>query len=313
MAGPSYDTEALIANIKRRCAVPNSQLTYLPQDFTDLANDELQGHVVPLMMSAREEFFLDFVDVALTGNELEIPDNAAGQKLRTVAFVQQSSPLVLINLPRLDLDVVAGVGYSNYASLAGFYVEGNKLKLYPSNSVPQNTVIRLYYYKRTLPLAAPSTYGEVISVNPNTNTIQLSFVPNDWDTGTVLNSVAANSPFSVTNEAITIASVSSPSIIVDDVTGVNVGDFISEQGYSAIPQILVEAHPFLAQLTAVKILEGLGDREGMKAANAMADKLKQYLMVFISQRVDGSVKKVVNPNGGLRVTGGLYRNGFGRF
>ncbi len=311
MAGPSYDTEALISNIKRRCAVPTSQLTYLPQAFTDLATDEMQGVCVPVIMSAREEFFLDFVDVAVSGSEIEIPVQAAGDKLRTVAIVSQASPLVLVNLPRLNLDVVAGVGFTNYVTLAGFYVQGNKLMLYPTNSVPQNTTIRLYFYRRTLALAAPSTYGQVVAIDSGTSTIQLSFLPSSWAAGTVLNSISNISPFRATNEEITIVSTSSPSIIVDTVEGVAVGDYISLQGYSAIPQILIEGHAWLAQRTAIKVLEGLGATEKMKTASAMADVLQSNLMTYISQRVDGSVKKIVNPNGGLRNLGG--RRGFGRW
>lgn len=313
MAQPQYATEQLIENIQRRCAVPTSQLTYTEADFTDLASDELQGTVVPLIMSTREEYFLDYVDVNTDGFEVEIPEPAIGEKLRTVAFVQQSSPLVLINLPRIDLDVVAGVGYCNYAAIAGFYVQDQKLILYPSNSVPQNTLIRLYYYRRTLVLAEPSEYGQITSIDSNTNTITLSAVPNDWDSGTFLNAVASYSPFKITNSQIEVSAVSSPSIVVDTTEGLSVGDYLSEKGYSAIPQIPIEAHAYLAQLTAVKCLEGLGDRAGMKAAQEKANMLEKALLVMISQRVDGSTKKIINPNGGFRISAGLWRRGYGRF
>jgi hypothetical protein len=313
MAAPQYATEELIENIKRRCAVPTSQLTYSDADFTLLASDELQGQVVPLLMSTREEYFVEFVDIPIEGNELDIPSDAIGEKLRSVCFVQQSSPLWLINIPRIDLDVVAGVGFANYATLAGFYVQGNKLILYPSNSVPQSTLIRLYYYKRTLVLADPSNYGQVRSIDTGTNTVVLTFVPTTWTTGTVLNSVASASPFKITNSSMTIVGASSPSIILDNVTDLSVGDYISEEGFSAIPQVPVEAHAWLAQLTAVKCLEGLGDHSGMQAAQEKANMLEKAMLVMVSQRVDGSVKKIMAPNGGLRTNAGIWRRGFGRF
>jgi hypothetical protein len=110
---PQYDTEQLIANIKRRCLVPTSQLTYQPEDFVDLANDELQGEVVPLLMSTREEYFVTFVDIPCPSDRtITIPKETTASKVRSVCYVQQSSPLVLINLPRIDLDVVAGVGFN---------------------------------------------------------------------------------------------------------------------------------------------------------------------------------------------------------
>lgn len=315
MAEPQYSVEDLIENIKRRCSVPASQLTYTPEDFTLLASDEMQDEVVPLIMSAREEYFVDFVDVATPADRaLDIPDYVVGQKLRSVCYVQQSSPLVLVNIPRIDLDVVAGVGFSNFATLAGFYIQGNQLILYPPNSVPVNTTIRLYFYRRTLVLAAPAAYGRIISVDSMTNTLVLDNVPSEWASGTPVNSVSSFSPFGVTSaDGVTVSVVSSPSVILSDVTGIEAGDYLSGLGFSAIPQIPIESHGYLAQLTAAKALEGLGDRSGMEAALAKAKVLRQSLLVMVSQRVDGSVKKIVNPNGGMRINCGLWRRGYGRF
>ena len=133
---PQYNTDELIANIKRRCSVPTSQLTYTNADFVALGNDELQGEIVPLLMSTREEYFVkeyDFVSTA--GGVIDIPSDAVGAKLRSVCFVQSSSPLVLLSLPRIDLDVVAGLGSFNVATLYGYYVQGNELNLYPPSSL----------------------------------------------------------------------------------------------------------------------------------------------------------------------------------
>lgn len=314
MATPQYSTEQLIENIKRRCSVPTSQLTFTEEDFALMANDELQGEVAPLIMSTREEYFVDYVDVvAPADGVIPFPEETIGNKIRSVCYVQAGSPLVLINLPRISLDVVAGVGVSNYNNaLAGFFLQGNDLVLYPNTSVPVNTTIRIYYYKRTLVLAAPSQYGRVISVDPNTNTVVLSFVPSEWEVGDKLNSVGSKPPFAVTNASVEITTLSAPSVILDSVEGIEVGDYISDLGYSAIPQVPIEAHSYLAQLTAAKCLESLGDTQGMQSALAKADKLKTALMVMISQRVDGSVKKIVNPNGGLRLSSGLGRFGRGR-
>jgi len=309
---PQYATEQLIENIKRRCSVPTSQLTYTNEDFVALANDELQGEVVPLIMSTREEYFVEEYDVAAPADGvIEIPSTAVGAKLRSVCLKQPGSPLVLINLPRIDLDVIAGVGFYNFNTLAGFFVQKNNIILYPNTSVPQNTTIRLYFYRRTLVLTDDENYGQVVSVDENTNTVVLSFVPYDWEAGTEVNAVSSVPNFETTSSLATIQSVSSPSIILDSVEGLEVGDYIAPYGYSAIPQVPVEAHAYLAQLTAVKCLEGLGDRDGMQAAQAKADKLKDNLLVMISQRVDGSVKKIMQPDGGFRLQNGIRRRWFG--
>lgn len=309
---PQFSTEQLIQMIKRACSVPTSQLTYTDADWTLMATDMLQTMVVPLIMSTREEYFVTFEDVQSPADGfIPFPETAVGSKLRNVCYISQTNPLILINLPRVDLDVVAGVGFYTLGTLAGFYVQGEYIVLYPNTSVPTNTPIRLYYYRRCLALAAPTKYGQVLSVDTGTNTVVLDFVPFTWAAGTELNSVGSQPNFSVTNALATIVSVSSPSIILDDVTGIEVGDYVSELGYSAVPQIPVEAMNYLAQLVAVIALEGLGDRDGMAAAEKVAEKFKENLLIMISQRVDGSVKKVINPSGGLRIGSGSWRRNWG--
>ncbi len=305
---PQYATEQLIQLVKLACAVPTSQLTYTDEDFVNLASRCLQTIVVPLIMSTREEYFVTFEDtISPADGVIPFPENAVGSKLRNVCYISQQNPLVLVNLPRIDLDVVAGVGFFNTVVLAGFYIQGENIVLYPNTSVPTNTPIRLYFYRRCLELIDQYNYGQVSAIDTMTNTITLDNVPLDWEVGTELNSVNSQPNFDVTNSSLTITNVSSPSIIVDDVTDISVGDYISMAGYSAIPQIPIEAMNYLAQCVAVVALEGLGDREGMKAASDVAQQMKESLLVMISQRVDGSVKKVINPSGGLRLGGGFRR------
>lgn len=311
MALPQYNTEELIKSIKRRCTVPTSQLTYEDEDFAALATDEMQDVVIPLIMSTKSEYFLDFEDYSTDNTGvITLPSAAVGEKVRSVCFKQQDNPLILNNVPRIDLDVIAGIGPINYNFLTGFYIQDNKLMLYPNTSVPTGTSVRVYYFKRTMVLAAPTAYAQISSID----TLNLSFVvdsvPSGWTAGTRINAVSSTPSFKTTNELMIISSVSSPTIFVDNVTDLSVGDYVSLEGYSAVPQIPLEAHAFLAQLTAVKCLEGIADRPGMEVAQAKANQLAENMMVFFTNRVDGSVKKVVNPNGGIRYGSGL---GGGKF
>lgn len=310
---PQYTTTQLIANIKRRCTVPTSQLTFTPEDFCELANDALQDEIVPLLMSTREEYFVEFEDIPTPDTrQFPMPKNTTANKVRTVSYMQQSSPLVLINLPRIDLDVVAGYGFINYNTLAGFYLQDDNICLYPDTSVPTGTVIRVYFFRRTLNLATPGTFGRVTDIDTGAKTLTLDNTPFTWVVGDKLNSVSSLPPrFKTTNAEMTIVNISNPTVEVDTVEGVEIGDYVSYMGYSAIPQVFIEAHAYLAQLTAAKCLESLGDSEGMQVALNRAETMKTGLLTLTSQRVDGSVKKVMAASGGLRLGSGLGRWGRG--
>lgn len=312
MALPQFDTQALIDDIKLRCTVPTSQLTYTNARFTSLANNYLKGKVVPLIMRTREEYFVDHYNTTMPADGIiPFPGFTVGIKLRSVCYVQAGSPLILINLPRIDLDVVAGTGWNNYTAIAGFYIEGNNLCLYPNPSIPVNTPIRIFFYKRTLALATPGTYGQITAIDTLTNTITMTRVPSTWGTGTQVNSISQSPNFDITSTLATVVSASTPTLTLDSVEGMGVGDYVSLYGFSAIPQIPVEAMGYLAQVTAAKVLKSLGDHDGGKDADKEAQDLEESLLVMISQRVDGSVKKIIPPQGGLRLGAGLGRWGRG--
>lgn len=319
MALPQYNVANLIANIKIRCAVPSSQLTFEDTDWAEMASNTLQDEVVPLVMSTREEFFVTYEDVVLPATGIvPIPSEAVGAKLRSVCWLQQSNPLQLFNLPRLDLDVVAGiannamtVGTTVPGAFGGFFLQDNSIHIWPSTGIVGGNILRLYYFRRALQLADPRSYSTVLSVTDNT--IVLERAPASFEVGSIVNTVSSLPNFAITNSGATITAVSSPTIEVDDATGIEVGDYISLQGYSAVPQIPVEAHAYLAQLTAVFALESLNDEAGANKASEKAMKLRTNLLTMISSRVDGSPKKIVAGNGGIKAAsmfGGALGRGY---
>lgn len=318
-----YSNEALIANIKRRCLVPTSQITFENESFVLLANDQLQGQVVTDIMSTREQYFLTDIDVTPdVDGIITIPADAIGVKLRSVNVIQPgTNNNFMYSLPCLDLDVVSGYTtgsgtFGNFGTIGGYggyYIEGNDIHLYPNNLLNNSSQqIRLYYFKRSLVLAAPADYGKIISIDYDNNSVVLNNVPLDWTTGTEINIVSASPPgFKAVTPFDTIVSVSSPTVNLTDVSKASVGDYVSIYGYSAIPQIPVEAHAYLAQLTAAKCLESLGDRDGMQAALSTAETLLKGIMIVTQPRVDGSPKKIINPNGGIAAASGLGQWGRG--
>ena len=72
-------------------------------------------------------------------------------------------------------------------------------------------------------------------------------------------------------------------------------------------------HPLLAQLTAVHILEALGDSEGLANAQRRLDKMNKSVMELVDDRVELAPKKIRPRNGVLNeARAGSYRRRRGR-
>jgi hypothetical protein len=84
-------------------------------------------------------------------------------------------------------------------------------------------------------------------------------------------------------------------------TGFVVGDYICEQNECIIPQIPSDLHNLLAERTCVRILEALGDTEGVKTQNTKIIDLEQRQAVLIDNRVEGAPRKIFNRHSLLRL------------
>jgi hypothetical protein len=87
-----------------------------------------------------------------------------------------------------------------------------------------------------------------------------------------------------------------------------VGDYICAQYECIVPQVPTDLHNLLAERTCARILESLGDKEGLQAANTKIAALENKQSTILDNRVEGAPLKVLNRSGLLRAS----RNGYGR-
>lgn len=292
-----YTTDALIASVRRRASVPDSQQLFDDDDLVLLLSDELQSVLVPKIMTVNEEYFVTYSDTTTVANQesYDIPSRAVATKLREVAYIG-SDGISFSNIPRIGVDQISNYIVS-YQTPGGFYPRGNQIILYPAPTAA--TTLRMWYFDRPFTLTTVVNSGRITSINTGTNEIVLDNVPATWTVGTALSIVKGKPGFDTRFHETDIVALSSPTIELDSVENLEVGDYVSEQGYSCIAQIPYEAHHVLAQAGAVKVLEALGDREGMKIAQAKYDQLEAYMINIITPRVDGEPRKVNNINKGI--------------
>ena len=73
---------------------------------------------------------------------------------------------------------------------------------------------------------------------------------------------------------------------------------------AAIPQIPSDLHPMLVQRVVRRVMEALGDTEGLNNATQKMMEFEKKTMGIVDNRVEDSTKKVVNRHAILRR--GLY-------
>lgn len=289
-----YSNTELIKSVKRRAMIPTNQSTFLPVDILALADDELKDTILPMIMGLQADFFVDYEDFTMEQDVkvYPIPSDAIGMKLKDVVYVDSSGNET--NLPMLSDEQVTGYQWE-YSTVTGFHIRDNNVVLYP-NSNPGMT-LRMYYYRRPNKLVENAKGGQVTGVNLETKEITISNVPSSWTAGTAVCCVAGKPGFRLRFASQEIVALSSPTIQLEDVSDIEVGDWICLEGETTIAQVPVEAHPVLAQAAAIKCLEALGDRAGMKVAQEKYDRVRENFINMVAPRVDNEPKKIVNNNG----------------
>ena len=79
-----------------------------------------------------------------------------------------------------------------------------------------------------------------------------------------------------------------------------VGDYICSQYSCIIPQIPTDLHILLAERTAARVMQALGDRDGLQESQKKIMDYEARQSVLIDSRVEGSPQKVFNRHSLLR-------------
>lgn len=300
-----YDTQALIAQTKRIESIPTNQSTFEDEDFVMLLDGELTNTIVPLIQRTNEEYFVVSRDVVVTPqtSEISIPPEATGLRLRDVLHVGSDGSFSKV--PRLTTEQIGGGSYyGGYHGLNGFYLQNNKVMLYPANTA--HGTIRLLFFRRPAHLCEVSEAGQVLSIDTLANTVTLDNAPSGWTTGTKLDVLSGDVPFVYVDEDVSIVNKAGFDIELpaDVIANISVGDIVSGHGEAPVAQYIpVEAYQLLCQTTAMRCLESLGDRQGWANAAAKYAAMERDFLAMINPRIAGSPKKIVGAGGIVEAIG----------
>lgn len=308
----------LIETSLRRAMIPSDQATFTCCDIIDIMNEELGIHVLPMVLRAHEEYYVVDEDVPLVTCQFryKIPYRASGNKLRDVQYVDSSGTAYEMTRISIEDRPTYQCGYYTSGQLIPFYLQNDNVVLL--NDRANNGNLRMSYYLRPNDLVADERAAVITSICTGccTTTFTVNPFPTHFSCTSVFDFVQGKSPNKITafdravcsfdSAAQTITFANSQLKTVDLFSGTpmaltfSVGDHILKAEETIIPQLPAELQPILAQRTAVKMLEALGDFEGLKMAQNELERMEHNAMSLIDNRVEGAPQKIVNKHGTLR-------------
>lgn len=307
-------TSDMLKSIKRRALVPDNQNTFTDQDFIDLMNEEMMIGIVPSVLQMKEEYFIYRQIVPLESNKSHypIPERALANKLREVCFMDSTIGSIHneYEMTQIAIDdrytgLYNGTGSSDFTGFRRFYVMGSDIVLHPNVGANPYGALSFYYYLRPNSLVKNSAVATITNLNKTTGDITLSSLPTGYsisDTNGALTTydfIKAKSPHNILSIEVPINSINTSSKIINIdplliPKDLEIGDFMPLAGQSCVPNIPTELHMVLAQRVAQRVLEALGDTEGLNNATNKINEMEMKLTSMLDNRVEGAPRKIVN-------------------
>jgi hypothetical protein len=167
-------TGDLIRSIKRRAFIPSSQETFTDEDLLEMATEEVNLGLVPLIERMHEEHLVYYIEVELELNKKRypIPARAHGNKLRDVALVDENDNV--FEMHRYSINELSDFSNTTaYINARGFYLENNDVILTNfQTNIGQK--LRLYFYMRPNVLVLESMGASILSISDEVEDDQIS-------------------------------------------------------------------------------------------------------------------------------------------
>ena len=304
--------DKIIESVRNRAMVPTDNRTFDDNNILSIANEELDVQLLDKLLSIKEGHLATHIDVPRNDTGIyNIPDRAIGNKLLDISLIESSqvwelTQISIGELPQQD------DSYNSYG-MDKFYIEGNQIKLIrPARNYEY---VRMYFYIRpnVLTKVNQSAIIKSITIVGSDTTVTFSSIPSKFQTtdstGAIIkyDIVDSKSPNKILSWDLVPTSINNSlkfmvfntNSITKQLTNIKQGDYVTFAEESPVPNIPTEMHPVLAQLTAVHILEAMGDTEGLNNAKVRLDRMTMSTMQIVDDRVELAPKKIKPLHGTL--------------
>jgi hypothetical protein len=293
----TWTTSDLISLIKILGHIPQSNATFVPAQLLTLADLELRTSIARILKETNEGYFQTIVEHDQNATGLyPVPSDAIGA---TTYVIQIRSGQTLWPVSRQE---VAEMTTTNYPSTANytFFIRANTINVLP---IQFQGSLRITYERRPSTLVPVTSCAQVTAIVGQVITV--SSLPTGWLVDDTLDLQSAQPQFDLVGQ-VAISAINSLDItVVGDVSLLSVGDYLTPEGQSCIPQIPVEFHALLAQRVVCKVYELQGYLDKLKAAKDVLLEMQENLVAIITPRTTAA-PKVINPSWGGRKPGNSW-------
>lgn len=300
-----YTSDDLVTEVRRRSRLP-SATDLSDAEILQYADQEMQTTIADVIRNASASFWLTTREVTLVSgtSSYAIPRRAIGAGVERVELEDANgirSQVVAVS----EEDTwrwASGGRDHRWPSPYAFTLEGEALRLWPTPTESAAHTLRIRYQRQPSRLVA---VAECCALDGATDTVTLSVtgatIPT-WLTQIsdgdryidivrgdgVHDLIIADAIGDTFSDPTLTLSASTPlddaaSIALDTPTGGRV-DYVCQAGTTCYPQIPSTLWPLLVSKTTVAVLEALGDREGMAAAQATASQREAAARSVITPR-----------------------------
>ena len=284
------NTTELLASIKRGCSVPANQNRFTDADILAIADEEIQTKLLPVLLSLRQEYLVTKEQLTLTPSQAgyAIPVRSIGRTLRSLAIISGSTTSYLNYIDPSDI-----AGSQSNGIPTSFYFEGDKFILYPTPA--SASVLEIKYEMRPSDLTDVANCGLITAINTAGNYITISSTPSSIIVGAVVDFI---SDYAILSKDATVTNVSGTNIYFTSLpTGLAVNNYIALAKFSPLVQLPREMHQVLSQAVECRLLEALGDFEGLGASAQKLTEKTNAMLSLLAPRQKGSQQKIVQFNG----------------
>ena len=297
------NSDALLTNLKARCAIPPAQVAVTDTSLLNMATEEMIAYICPLFDQVNEEFFTTSLDTPVVSGTAgyDMPTRAMSGALRVLKWVDQNGVEAPQPIPRIEIPDIGRYVSLSSAYPLGFYFTATQVVALPTPTVtgtlsPLASCLRMYYSRRPGSLVTGAgTAVCVVTGITDTVITAASVNTTNFAVNATVDIISSAAPFKmrVMDGIITASNATTITIGAGGLTaaGVAIGDYVTLSQTSYVPQIPLEWHSLLELRVATRAFGALGDYKGRQEAAAAAKEMEKRLMAQAAPRSGGNSKK----------------------